>query len=184
MACLGRPAPLREVQRGRVARSASPSRLARRLRRPTKWALLLESCPRGRCWFFESGTIVSGRAEGLFLVKLSEEDAVEPLVQIDCTNCPVSTRAGQHRTASIAVANLSDVDQVYDVTVGGLPAGWTAKVRPNELAVEARGDEVATVKIRVPQGAAPGSYSVGVTATSTIDPAVSATDQIEVVVLS
>ncbi|HEX2032481.1 MAG TPA: choice-of-anchor B family protein [Actinomycetota bacterium] len=133
--------------------------------------------------FFESGTIaVTGIDEGLFLLRLQEGITSQPAVEIACENCPIRTGPGQQRVARMTVTNVGQVDDVYEVSVEGLPDGWEARIRPAELAVAAGEDGLTTVRIGVPQGTAAGTYDLVVTATSTVDPAVSASEVVQVIV--
>jgi hypothetical protein len=133
--------------------------------------------------YFESGTIaVSGIDEGLFLLRLSDDEAGEPAVEVACADCPVRIRAGESGSARLEVTNTGGVDDTYQVTLAGLPQGWTATLDPAEVAV-GRG-ELATVDLRVdvPRRARAGSYPVTVTVTSSADDAVSASEEVAVVV--
>jgi choice-of-anchor B domain-containing protein len=134
--------------------------------------------------FFESGTIaVSGRAEGLFLLRLQQQDDDEEGqagVDIECTNCPVGIRAGEDGSADLVVSNTGDIDDTYDVTIDGLPDGWSATVEPDTVEVAAGDAEGVTVAVEVPRQAKAGTYSLTVTATSTADPEVSDTVEITV----
>jgi choice-of-anchor B domain-containing protein len=131
--------------------------------------------------FFESGTIaVSGIDEGLFLLRHADDLGVEPAVEIRCANCPLEMGAGQRRSPRMIVSNVGEVDDVYGLSVGDVPEGWTATVRPAELAVDAGDDRLARVGVAVPREAAPGTYTFVVTATSAVDPAVSASEEVEV----
>lgn len=132
--------------------------------------------------FFASGTIaVSGRNEGLFLLRLQDGVAPgEPAVELTCTNCPLTIRAGEDGVAELAVTNVGDVDDTYRLTVSGLPDGWAASVEPDELTVTTGDQGDAAVTIEVPHRQRAGSETFSVTATSTVDPEVSATVQVEV----
>jgi choice-of-anchor B domain-containing protein len=132
--------------------------------------------------FFESGTIaVSGRAEGLFLLRLADEATADQRgVEVACADCPVEIRSGERGTATLAVTNTGDVHDTYDVAIADLPAGWTVTASPSPIAV-AEGDEGAVdVAIDVPNNATAGSYAFAVSATSTEDPEVSDHTTIEV----
>jgi len=98
--------------------------------------------------FFKSGTIaVSGREEGLFLLKRSEPTTVT------CENCPVEIRPGQTGTADVVVSNAGADGQ--PVTFRDVPAGWTVTAEPGEAA----GDRTdVAVTIEVPARSAPGNY--------------------------
>jgi choice-of-anchor B domain-containing protein len=112
--------------------------------------------------FFESGTVaVSGRAEGLFLVKVRDEvlDPVE--LGIRCDTCPVGIRAGESGTADLAVTGVRGGAQV---TVGDVPEGWTVTLSREQVPAGAgAGDVVATVD--VPVRARAGSYTLTATVT-------------------
>jgi choice-of-anchor B domain-containing protein len=88
--------------------------------------------------FFESGTVaVSGRQEGLFLVKVRDEvlnpaPSSEPL-SITCTDCPLEIRAGESGTARFDVTGAGESPEV---TVADVPAGWTATVDGVRVTVE------------------------------------------------
>jgi hypothetical protein len=107
--------------------------------------------------FFESGTIaVSGREEGLFLVKRSDlgDDGqqLEPTT-VECKNCPVEIRPGQTGTADVVVSNAGADGQ--PVTFEDVPAGWTVTAEPGEAA----GDHTdVVVTIEVPARSAGGEY--------------------------
>jgi choice-of-anchor B domain-containing protein len=97
--------------------------------------------------FFESGTIaVSGREEGLFLVKRSDLDSGEeeqalPL-EAACANCPVEIRAGESGTADVAVSNAGDG---ASVAIGDdVPDGWTVTATDVE---GASGTSVVTIDV-------------------------------------
>ncbi|MBW3658214.1 MAG: choice-of-anchor B family protein [Actinobacteria bacterium] len=133
--------------------------------------------------YFDSGTIaVSGRAEGLFLLRLQEDDPGLLGVEIDRAERPVVVPAGDRGTADVTIRNVGDADDSYQLEVTDLPDGWTATVAPDEVAVAAGSDAPATVTIDVPAGTEPGRSSVTVTATSTTDPDVSASAPVAVVV--
>jgi choice-of-anchor B domain-containing protein len=115
--------------------------------------------------FFESGTIaISGREEGLFLVKRSDLAEEEPAVTVTCENCPVEIRPGQTGTAELAVAN-GDGEAV---TFGDdVPAGWTVTAEPSRVS----GDSAQVdVTIDVPPQTAEGTYSFTVTVGSASSP--------------
>ncbi|MEX0836260.1 MAG: choice-of-anchor B family protein, partial [Nitriliruptor sp.] len=135
--------------------------------------------------FFESGTIaVSGRAEGLFLLRLTEETTVEERgVDIACVDCPVEIRSGERGTAAMTVTNTGNVGDTYVVTVDGLPDGWTATADPDTVAVDAGATEGVDVTIDVPRKARAGSYVLTVTATSAQDPGVSDAAEVDVEVV-
>src|SRR5918996_783700 len=129
--------------------------------------------------FFDSGTIaVSGIGEGLFLLRLSD-DAEEPLVEVACANCPIPTRAGESGIAEMIASNVGDVDDVYDLDVAGVPGGWTVTIDPADLAVQAGDDGRAIVTIEVPRRTRAGTYTFLFKATSNVDPAVSASEEVE-----
>ncbi|HWC31634.1 MAG TPA: choice-of-anchor B family protein, partial [Actinomycetota bacterium] len=133
--------------------------------------------------FFESGTIaVSGIGEGLFLLRLSDGGTGAAAVDIACADCPIEVRAGGRGGTAVVVSNVGDVDDVYGLAITQQPEGWSADVRPAELDVEAGGQRRARVNVGVPRGAEPGTYTVVVTATSTVDPAVSASAELPVLV--
>jgi choice-of-anchor B domain-containing protein len=127
--------------------------------------------------FFESGTVaVSGRDEGLFLLKVRDEvlnrgeGTEEPALQISCDNCPVDIRAGESGTATLVVIGAGDG---AELTVSNVPEGWT--VTPNPQDVTADGD--VDVTVQVPKPAKAGVYTL--TATVARGTA-SANEQIEV----
>jgi hypothetical protein len=110
--------------------------------------------------FFESGTVaVSGRDEGLFLVKVRDEvlGKVEPL-GVACTDCPVEVRAGEGGAATLEVTGAGDGAQV---AVSDVPAGWAATADPAEVT----GDRSVTVTVDVPRKARAGTYTLTVTVT-------------------
>ncbi|MBW3658253.1 MAG: choice-of-anchor B family protein [Actinobacteria bacterium] len=130
--------------------------------------------------FFESGTIaVSGRAEGLFLLKLAEEEALG--VEVACEGCPVEIRAGETGQAHIGVQNTGDVTDTYEVTVDGLPWDWSATAEPVTVAAGEHGH--TDLVITVPRNAQAGSYTFTVIGTSTADPRVSDTAKVVVEVV-
>ena len=119
--------------------------------------------------FFASGTIaVSGREEGLFLLKrsdLGEDDAAS--VTVTCENCPLEVRPRHSGTAQLAVTNAGDG---ADVTFGDdVPAGWTVSADP----VRVSGDSAqVAVTVDVPARTAAGSYAFTVkvgTASTLVD---------------
>ncbi|MPY99099.1 MAG: choice-of-anchor B family protein [Actinophytocola sp.] len=133
--------------------------------------------------FFESGTIaVSGREEGLFLLRLADDEAAELGVEITTAKHPVKVRAGETGTAGLLVSNVGDAADSYELTVSDLPEGWTANVDPEKLTVAPGSDGLAAVTIEVPSGEAPGRATFTVTATSTTDADVSASAEVAVVV--
>lgn len=134
--------------------------------------------------FFESGTIaVSGREEGLFLLRLADDEPAADLgVEITTARSPVQIQAGETGTAGLLVSNLGEVGDTYRLAVSDLPEGWTATINPEELTVEAGSDGLAAVTIEVPPGQRPGRSTVTVTATSTTDTDVSALADVAVVV--
>lgn len=103
--------------------------------------------------FFESGTIaVSGREEGLFLLKRSDLGKSEPTT-VTCENCPVEIRPGQTGTADVVVSNAGADGQ--PVTFEDVPAGWTVTAEPGKAA----GDRTdVAVTIEVPARSAGGDY--------------------------
>ncbi|MEX2557934.1 MAG: choice-of-anchor B family protein, partial [Actinomycetota bacterium] len=116
--------------------------------------------------YFSSGTIaVSGRQEGLFLVRLA---GVED-VAVACANCPVEIRAGESGTAEITVTNDGDRGGTFDIAVGGVPDDWVVDVAPQPVVVPAGETRVVTVTITVPRRERAGSWSLSVTATSLRD---------------
>jgi choice-of-anchor B domain-containing protein len=130
--------------------------------------------------FFASGTIaVSGRAEGLFLLRLAEEGD-ELGVAVDCEDCPIEIRAGETGTAHVGVTNTGDVEDTYGVSVEGLPEGWTATVQPNPVSVAAGEHGDTDLAITVPRQARAGTYTFAVRATSQTDPAIGDRAKIEV----
>ncbi|MGH2723449.1 MAG: choice-of-anchor B family protein [Actinomycetota bacterium] len=132
--------------------------------------------------FFESGTIaVSGIDEGLFLLRLSDGDG-DASVVVTCANCPVQIQAGGGGVARVIVGNTGTTDDTYKLAVGDLPEGWTATIRPEVLAVGAGDEGLARVRVKVPRGTAAGTYTLILTATSTTDPSVSASGEVEVLV--
>ncbi|MGH3440682.1 MAG: choice-of-anchor B family protein [Nitriliruptorales bacterium] len=133
--------------------------------------------------FFESGTIaVSGRAEGLFLLRLAEEEPTGVAVELACANCPVEIRAGESETARLVVSNVGDVDDTYTVSIADLPEGWSATADPVEVAVASGEDAEVAVEIDVPRREKKGTSSFTVTVTSSVDPDVSASAEVEVAV--
>lgn len=132
--------------------------------------------------FFDSGTIaVSGREEGLFLLRVADE-STERGVEITTAKHPVVIQAGEAGTAGFLVSNVGEGTDTYQLTVSDLPDGWTASIDPDELTVAAGSDGLAAVTIEVPPDAHPGRSTVTVTATSTTDPDVTAAADVPVVV--
>jgi choice-of-anchor B domain-containing protein len=119
--------------------------------------------------FFESGTIaVSGRAEGLFLLRLRDEviEVPSPGVEVTCTDCPVEVRAGESGSASLAVTNTGNVDDAYDVVVSGAPDGWTVSSDPTRVSLDAGAAAGVDLTIETPRNAQAGAYPLTVTVTS------------------
>lgn len=135
--------------------------------------------------FFESGTIaVSGRNEGLFLLRLADDEpaTAELGVELTTARSPVRIEPGEAGTAGLLVSNRGEADDTYQLTVSGLPAGWTATIDPEELTVQAGSDALAAVTIEVPPEQRPGRSTFTVTATSTTDGDVTASADVAVVV--
>ncbi|MBW3641029.1 MAG: choice-of-anchor B family protein [Actinobacteria bacterium] len=129
--------------------------------------------------FFESGTIaVSGRNEGLFLVKRSDLAQERAGVELACQNCPVEIRAGEAGAALLAVENTGTSEDTYGFTFAGVPDGWGVAAEPATVA--AGQSSPADVGIEVPRQAKAGTYTFTVTAASTNDPTVSDTETITV----
>ena len=134
--------------------------------------------------FFESGTIaVSGREEGLFLLRLADGGGgeEESTVAIECANCPITVR-GKRGKAQLLVTNLGESDDTYDLAASDLPEGWTGTFRRDQLSVPAGGQGETRLVIQVPRDTPEGTYTLVVTATSTSDPANSASGEVEVIV--
>lgn len=131
--------------------------------------------------FFESGTIaVSGRSEGLFLLRLAEEDTPAPSVELTCDVCDLEVRSGESGTAALTVSNTGNVDDTYAVTVDGLPAGWTATAAPDRMALAAGDAGALEVTIEVPRQERAGSHTLTVSVGSTEHPDVSASQVVVV----
>jgi hypothetical protein len=127
--------------------------------------------------FFESGTIaVSGIDEGLFLLRLVEEEVEVPALEVvlTCEDCPVRTRAGDEGTAALLVTG----EGTYELAVDGAPDGWDVTVDPEP--VEA--DGAATLTVVVPEDERPGRRTLTVTATAVDDADVSDSTDVPVVV--
>ncbi|MEX2658409.1 MAG: choice-of-anchor B family protein, partial [Acidimicrobiales bacterium] len=133
--------------------------------------------------FFGSGTIaVSGRAEGLFLLKLADEgDHLG--VEVACEDCPVEIRAGETGAAHIGLENTGNVEDTYTVSTAGLPDGWSATADPNPVTVGAGEHGHTDLAITVPRKAKAGTYTFTVTATSGKDSTVSGSDDVVVEVV-
>lgn len=131
--------------------------------------------------FFGSGTIaVSGRGEGLFLLQVQDHLLVNPAVEVTCADCPVEIRAGETGTATMTISNVGDIDDTYDLAIDGLPEGWTATPQADEVALAVGEDGQVPVHIEVPRQQRRGTYTFTVTATSSVDPQVSASEVVEV----
>ncbi|GAA5123475.1 choice-of-anchor B family protein [Haloechinothrix salitolerans] len=132
--------------------------------------------------FFSSGTIaVSGREEGLFLLRIADE-STDLGVELTTARQPVRVRAAETGTAGLLVSNVGEAADTYQLTVSDLPEGWTATIDPKELTVASGSGGPAAVTIDVPPGERPGRTTFTVTATSTTDAEVSASAEVAVVV--
>ena len=110
--------------------------------------------------FFESGTVaVSGRAEGLFLVKVRDE-VLNPVPALDvrCSDCPVEVRAGESGDATLSVTGAGEG---AEVAVEGLPEGWSATLS----ATQVTGSGDVTLSVDVPVRARADSYTLTVRVT-------------------
>ena len=126
--------------------------------------------------FFRSGTIaVSGIAEGLFLLRLQQ-----PAVELTCENCPVEIRPGESGTARLRVRNTGNVDDTYRLAFKGVPNGWTVTADREDVSVAAGAQATVGVRVDVPRQQRTGSYAFTATVTSSVDPTVSASDDVEI----
>jgi hypothetical protein len=90
-----------------------------------------------------------------------------------------SGEAGENLTYTVTISNRGENDDVYSLEATADNVEWEVSIKPSSVSVPAGNENIATLSIKIPDGAVPGDYTwATVTATSQADNTVSSDERV------